>query len=91
MNDMTSLFVSRQEFFSSQASVLCKRLDKNGGFHHLTPAIIAKLSAGDYSFSSIEIDIIAKCCNKNLGNFAKNSLKYSLFYLLFTLCSSAAE
>lgn len=88
---MDLLFIDRQEFFSSQASVLSKCLDKHKDYHHLVPSIIAKLSAGDYSFSAIEIDIIAKCCNKNLSNFAKNSLKYSLFYLLFTLCSNATE
>ena len=49
---MDLLFIDRQEFFSSQASVLSKCLDKHKDYHHLVPSIIAKLSAGDYSFSA---------------------------------------
>ena len=84
-------FISREDFFDSQSAVLIKCLKENVNFHDYVPQIINKLSAGIYVFDSLEIDIISKCCNKFADTFSKNSRNYSLYYLLFALCSSVRE
>lgn len=90
-NIKESFFISREDFFDSQSAVLIKCLKENVNFHDYVPQIINKLSAGIYVFDSLEIDIISKCCNKFADTFSKNSRNYSLYYLLFALCSSVRE